>query len=268
VSLLSDSLDDFLAASEQEDGHSMVDRLASLLLDPLPEQIERLGASLEVSPIGREDLPEELIERMLSEDGHARIQVYPSGDLWNHDVMIEFVESIRVIWDEITGLPVNLVESARATWQSLRSALVGAILAITLLLWALWRSPWDVAIILGPLLLAALLTQSSTVVLPITINFANVIVLPLLLGIGVDSGIHLVQRANTPGTTAQTLMKTTTARAVFYSALTTVASFGTLVVSAHRGVSSLGWLLSVGMIFMLLANLVLLPALLALRARW
>jgi hopanoid biosynthesis associated RND transporter like protein HpnN len=267
VSGLGESLDAFLAAQQQEGGSRLVNRLALALLDPLPEQIERLNANLDVSRIGREDLPETLVERMISPDGHARIQVYPSGDLWNQDEMIDFVESIRVIWKEITGLPVNLVESARATWQSLRSALIGAILAITLLLLALWRSPSNMAIVLGPLLLAALLAQSSTVVLPISINFANVIVLPLLLGIGVDSGIHLVQRANAPGTTTTSLLESTTARAVVYSALTTIASFGTLAISNHNGTSSLGWLLTVGMIFTLLANLVLLPALLALRSR-
>jgi hopanoid biosynthesis associated RND transporter like protein HpnN len=267
IAALHRSLAEFLEATAGEPDGSSTGELADIILEPLPGQIERLMANLEVEPISREDLPPTMIERMLSEDGQARIQVYPSGDLWSHDVMVDFVESIRPIWGEITGLPVNLVESARATWHSLRSALIGSAIAIGLLLLSLWRSISDTAIVLGPLLLAVLLCQAATVVLPIPFNFGNVIVLPLLLGIGVDSGIHLVQRANSLGADSMALMGSTTARAVFFSALTTVASFGSLAVSAHLGVSSLGLLLVVGMILTLLANLVILPALLTLMAK-
>ena len=104
-------------------------------------------------------------------------------------------------------------------------------------------------------------------ILPVSFNFVNVIVLPLLLGIGIDSGVHLVYRANRIQNSSAELLSSTTARAVFFSAVTTIASFGTLVLSSHRGVSSLGALLVIGMLWMLLANLVLLPALLTLRAR-
>jgi hopanoid biosynthesis associated RND transporter like protein HpnN len=258
---------DFLEAADREPDTSAASQLADLVLDPLPEQIERLTANLAVEPISQEDLPASLVERMLSSDGHARIQVYPTGDLWDHDVMVRFVESIRPLWSEITGLPVNLVESARATWQSLRIALLAATGAIMLLLILLWRSVQDTAIVLGPLLLAVLMTQVSTVVFPLSFNYANVIVLPLLLGIGVDSGIHLVERSKQLRGSSQALLESTTARAVVFSGLTTVATFGTLGISTHRGVSSLGWTLVVGMTWTLMANLLLLPALLALRER-
>ena len=97
----------------------------------------------------------------------------------------------------------------------------------------------------------------------------NVVVVPLLLGIGVDSGIHLVHRAEALARTPEggDLLSSTTARAVFYSALTTTVSFGTLALSSHRGVSSLGVVLAMGMTITVLSNLVVLPALLALRHR-
>ena len=259
------ALSQFIDAVEREGRPQSVALLADLILDPLPAQLERLSQNLEVTAISRDDLPATLVSRMLSPDGHARIQVYPRGDLWNHSVMVTFVESIRPIWGEITGLPVNLVESARATWSSLREALAWATLAITLLLLALWRSPSRIALVLGPLALAVLLTQAATVVLPLSFNFVNVVVLPLLIGIGVDSGIHLVEQADDSGTTSALLLESTTARAVLFSALTTIASFGTLMICGHRGVASLGALLVVGMIFTLAANLILLPALLSLR---
>jgi predicted RND superfamily exporter protein len=99
------------------------------------------------------------------------------------------------------------------------------------------------------------------VVVGISFNFANVIVIPLLLGVGVDSGIHLVHRANVEGDAEGGLLATTTARAVFYSASTTIASFGALAFSSHRGMASLGTTLVIGMAFILVTNLVVLPAL-------
>jgi predicted RND superfamily exporter protein len=92
------------------------------------------------------------------------------------------------------------------------------------------------------------------------------VVISLLLGIGVDSGIHLVHRADHTSVEGEDLLTTPTARAVFFSALTTTVSFGSLAPASHRGVSSLGLVLAIGMVITLFANLVVLPALLALRA--
>jgi hypothetical protein len=116
-------------------------------------------------------------------------------------------------------------------------------------------------LVLAPLLLGAALTCATMVVFGISFNFANIIVIPLLLGIGVDSGIHLVHRADVDADGEVHVLGTTTARAIFYSAATTSASFGALGFSAHRGISSLGIMLVVGLFFMLVCTLVVLPAL-------
>jgi predicted RND superfamily exporter protein len=259
---LAESLATRIEAAE-EDPESLA-RLETVLLENLPGQLRQLDANLNVETITRASLPKGLTERMLAKDGHARVQVYPSEDLWDDAAMVAFVESVRLHWSDITGLPVNLVESADATWSSLREAMLWATVAIVFLLLALWRRIGDTLIALGPLLLAVLLTQVSTLVLPVDFTFANVMVLPLLLGIGIDGGVHIVYRAHRHG--ESDLHSGATTQAVWYSALTTIASFGMLVISAHRGVASLGFLLVVGMIWVLAANLVLLPALLRLRA--
>jgi predicted RND superfamily exporter protein len=127
----------------------------------------------------------------------------------------------------------------------------------------LWRRWTDTALVLVPLALASSLTVSAAVLLSIPFNFADVIVLPLLLGIGVDSGIHLVHRARQSGDVTN-LLGTSTARAVGYSALTTIASFGTMGFASHLGLATLGQLLTLGVCFTLLCNLVVLPALISL----
>jgi predicted RND superfamily exporter protein len=125
--------------------------------------------------------------------------------------------------------------------------------------------------VLAPLSLAAVATVAIAVLADIQFNFANVVVLPLLLGIGVDSGIHLVHRhrvaleEGTAGVPERELLETSTAQAVFFSALTTMVSFGSLALSRHVGFASMGQLLLIGVVVMLVANLVVLPAILAVR---
>jgi hypothetical protein len=116
---------------------------------------------------------------------------------------------------------------------------------------------------LAPLALGSILTCASMALLDMSFNFANVLVLPLLFGIGVDSGIHLVHRARHDAANAGgSLVESATAGAVFYSAMTTTLSFGTLALSGHEGMHTLGVMLTIGMFWTVVANLVFLPALL------
>jgi predicted RND superfamily exporter protein len=241
--------------------------LERTLLASLPAQLERLRRNLETSAIDREALPDGLVRRMLAEDGTARVQVFPAEDLGTREAMVRFVEAARSVSEDITGLPVNLVESSYVTWDSLREAIVWALVVISLVLLLLWRRPVDVGIALLPLLLAVELTAAATVAFGVSLNFVNICVLPLLLGIGVDSGVHMVYRARRSGGEGTSLLASTTAQAVFFSAFTTLASFGTLVLSDHRGIASLGTLLLIGMVLTLAGNLILLPALIVSQQR-
>ena len=111
------------------------------------------------------------------------------------------------------------------------------------------------------IILAAILTVACSVALGISFNFANVIIIPLLLGVGIVYGIHMVHRVRGGALPDGNLLRTGTARAVLLSALTTMASFGTLGFSSHVGMASLGQLLILGIALVLLCNLVVLPAL-------
>jgi predicted RND superfamily exporter protein len=139
-----------------------------------------------------------------------------------------------------------------------------AFIVITLLLWLILRSIKEVGIVLSPLILAGLLTSATSVVLSIPFNFANIIALPLLLGIGVDSALHILHRYKTALPENGNLLQTSTARAVFFSALTTTVSFGNLAGSTHAGTASMGVMLAIGVVSTLICTLVVLPALLKL----
>jgi predicted RND superfamily exporter protein len=214
-----------------------------------------------------EKLPEALLERMITSDGRVRIQIYPSEDLNDHAALAAFVENVQTITPEVAGSASEILASGRAVVVALTEALVSAFIVITAFLLLLWRRIDDTALVLIPLLLAAALTVAAAVLLDIPFNFADVIVLPLLLGIGVDSGIHLVHRARAAAPGDSNLLGTSTARAVAFSAMTTIASFGSLGFATHLGMATLGQLLTLGVGFTIVCNLIVLPSLIPLRPR-
>ncbi|MCA9511487.1 MAG: MMPL family transporter, partial [Myxococcales bacterium] len=266
VSRLRHLLDDFLArAAASDDPAPALRELERLLLSSLPAHVERLRASLAVGPIEEAQLPPRLVRRMRADDGELRLQTFPREDLSDSDAMARFVDAVRAVDPSATGVAVNLVAFGRTTQLAFAEAVAAAVVAIALVLGLVWRRAGDVALVLAPLALAALATAAAMVALDVPFSFFNVVVIPLMLGAGVDAGVHVVERARSvaPGE----LLATTTARAVLYSTATTLVSFGTLALSSHRGLAGLGALLAAGMALTLAANLVVLPALLAVRAR-
>jgi len=263
---LQEHLRRFLDRIEREGNEEAALReLEHLLLSSLPRQLERLRAALATDGIRLEDLPADLREHMLGSDGSARIQVYPSGDLRRHEDFVRFVSDVQAVAPGATGVSVNLVEFGRAIVESFQQALVSAVLIIAALLSWLWRRPLDVVLVMTPLLMAAICTGATMALLDKPFDFTNVCVIPLLLGVGVDSGIHLVQRAREGVGAGEDLLGTSTARAVYYSALTTAVSFGSLSFSAHQGMHNLGVMLTAGLAFNVMCILILLPALIELR---
>ncbi|MEM1200946.1 MAG: MMPL family transporter, partial [Pseudomonadota bacterium] len=159
--------------------------------------------------------------------------------------------------------PVEIVGGADVVARAMLQATGVAAILISIMLFLALRRIGDVLLVLLPICLAGVLLLATTVILGIPFNFANVIVLPLLIGLGVDSGIHLVMRTReeiAAGHQAE-LLETSTPRAVLLSALTTIASFGSLAVSTHRGTASMGELLTIAIILTLVCTLIVLPTL-------
>jgi len=239
-------------------------RLERNVLGSLPDQLRRITTALGAQPIDARTLPPELVRRAVAPDGRVRVDAYPREDISRDEAaLLRFADSTVATAPTATGIAITNVESARAVMGAFREALIGAALAITLLLLVLWRRVSDTLVALAPLLLATLVLTAIVVMLDMRFNFANVLVLPVLLGIGVDSGIHLVHRWRHADHTGDELLHTSTARGVIQSTLTTIASFGALALSVHPGLSSLGTLLTIGLMLILVCNLALIPALLA-----
>ncbi len=264
----------FLARLERlEEKSSQEAELAAFersLTGALPGQLRTLWTATDPRPVSLETLPESLAVRMLAPDGQARVEILPAEDLSDNDVHARFVDGVKEVVPEATGSAVTILEFGRAVVRSFRQALAMALFGVAFLLLLLWRRVGDMVLVLIPLGLALLVTSAAAAVIGIPFNFANIVVLPLLLGIGVDSGIHLVHRHRVTVETLghaeapeRELLETSTAQAVFFSALTTMSSFGSLSFADHVGFATLGQLLLIGVTLVLFANLILLPALLS-----
>lgn len=235
-------------------------RFAAALTGGLGKRLEALRLSLEAAPVTAATLPPEIRDNWIAQDGRARIEVFPAGDANDNEVLKRFVAAVRQVVPTVTGAPVSIQESGATIIGAFTTALVLAVLAITLLLALALRRVVDVVLVLVPLVLAALLTAGVAVLAGIAINFANIVALPLMLGIGVAFDIYFVMNWRL-GVTGP--LQSATARAVLFSAATTVAAFGSLALSSHRGTSGMGVLLTLSLGMTLATTLLFLPALLA-----
>ncbi|TVQ29597.1 MAG: hypothetical protein EA356_16420 [Geminicoccaceae bacterium] len=245
------------AAAARADALALVE-LEAAIFRFWPQLLDDLALALEAAPVTVDDLPPALVQRFRAEDGRLRLEVTPALGIDGPAAMQRFVGPVQDVAPGATGSPVQIVRAGEVIRNAMLQATLLAFLGITLLLWAILRSWRELAFVLVPVLLAALLTVGAGVVLGLPFNFANVIVLPLLIGFGVDSAIHVVMRTRVLAG-AQALGGTSTPRAVLLSALTTIASFGTLALSAHAGTASMGKLLTLSVLATLVATLLVLP---------
>lgn len=255
-----------LSLAQDPDGSpdpGILKRLEKTLLASFPGRLEALMTSLEAEQVNIESLPDMLRAHWLSESRHYRLEIYPAEDLMDTEAMRRFVRDVQSVAPQVTGPAVINIEAGDAVMKAFREAFTYAFIVITLILLLLLRHKIDVAYILTPLVLAALFTGALSVLLGIPLNFANVIALPLLLGIGVDSGIHMMHRMRHAPPENGRLLATSSARAVIISALTTIFSIGNLALSPHPGTASMGVLLTIGISMVLVCILLVLPALLS-----
>ncbi len=236
-------------------------RLEASLVGSLPEQLRDLRPLVTPERVRLQDLPATLTEQLVAPDGRARIEVFPRADVSDSVALERFVDSVRTVAPEATGSAVWMVEWGRVTWHAMVLALSVGMCCMVLFLVLLWRSAWDTVLAFFPLVLATALTGAAMALFGRPFNFANVIVLPMLVGMGVDNGVHLVHRHRTRPDEVDVLASST-ARAVFYAALATALSFGSMGFASHHGIASFGLLLTLGVTLTLVCYVIVLPAVL------
>jgi uncharacterized protein len=236
------------------------DRATEALVPGLKTLLDQIRLSLTAEAVSPDTLPTELIGDWIGRDGRARIQVFPKGDANDNATLQHFTRAVLAIAPEATGAPISVQESSRTIVHAFQQAGAWALLSITVLLALVLRRIRDVLLTLIPLFLAGLLTLGTCVVIGQPINFANIIALPLLFGIGVAFDIYFVMAWRSG---ARDILQSSLTRAIIFSALTTATAFGSLWLSNHPGTASMGKLLLISLGWTLVATLLFLPAILA-----
>ena len=252
-----------LDTASTDERSKLLNSLEDDLLVTLPTALQSLRLATEAAPFNEDDLPIELINRWHSPTtGEYRVAIYPAEDLNDNDALRRFVRSVQQVTPDATGAPMVSLEAGEAVVKAFGEAFLLALVGIIIILLILLRSLKYTILVLLPLLLSSLFTASFTVLLDVPFNFANIIALPLLLGLGIDSSLHMVHRSLNNEMVSEVLVHTSTARAIFYSALTALVDFASLMFSSHKGTASMGIMLTVGLTFTLVCTLAILPVLL------
>jgi hopanoid biosynthesis associated RND transporter like protein HpnN len=233
-------------------------RAEAAFVQPLKIALDGLRSTLQAQEITPETLPADLASDWVAADGRARVEVHPRGDPNDNETLRTFARAVLAVEPNASGGPILILKSGETVVRAFVEAGLWALLAITLLLLLVLRRLSDVLLTLIPLLLAGVVTLEICVLIGLQLNFANIIALPLLLGIGVAFKIYyiLAWRAGQTG-----LLQSPLTRAVIFSALTTATAFGSMWLSSHPGMSSMGKLLALSLVTTLAAAVLFQPVL-------
>ena len=234
------------------------EKVQQVFINPLQVELEQISNLLLAKPVTFESLPKDLVADWMTPDGRTRVQALPKGDPNDNETLRQFAKAVLAVEPTAIGGPISILEAGNTISLAFVQAGLWALVSITILLLLVLRRVTDVLLTLVPLALAGALTLELCVLLGIPMNFANIVALPLLLGIGVAFTIYYVVawRAG-----RDKLLQSSLTQAIVFSALTTGTAFGSLWFSSHPGTASMGKLLALCLAMVVLATLIFQPAL-------
>jgi hypothetical protein len=230
----------------------------AIFVEPLTVVLDGLKKSLQAEPVSLKTLPPDLVKTWKTKDGLQRVEALPRGDPNDNDTLRKFATAVLAAEPTAIGGPVSILKSGELVVRAFIEAGICALVVISLLLWLALRRITDVLLTLVPLLVAGAVTLEICVLIGMPLNFANIVALPLLLGVGVAFKIYYVTAWRSGRTN---LLQSSLTRAIFFSAMTTATAFGSLWLSSHPGTSSMGKLLALSLMTTLAAVLLFQPAL-------
>ena len=230
------------------------------LIPDLKTLLDELRKALEAGPVSTQSMPQDMVGEWVAKDGTARLEVFPKTNANDNKSLKRFSKAVLAVTPDATGAPITIQESGETIVSAFIQAGIWSFIAITIMLAAVLRRFRDVMVTIAPLVLTALLTLATCRAIGLQLNFANIIALPLLFGIGVAFNIYFVVAWR--GAASGKLLQSSLTRAVIFSALTTASGFGSLWLSSHPGTASMGELLIISLFWTLFTTLFFLPALL------
>jgi hypothetical protein len=249
----------------QEHGNKLAG-FQQALFDDVRETFGSLQHQNDTTPLRVDDLPAALRDQFMGVTGKFLLQVFPRDDVWQRANQEKFVTDLRKVDPNATGTPVQLYEYETLLKNSYVQAAWYSLAAIAVLVFFHFRSLGSVILSLLPVGIGALWLAGLMGWFGIPFNLANIMTLPLVIGIGVTNGIHILNRFAEERTPS--ILARSTGKAVLVSGLTAIAGFGSLILAKHRGIHSLGCVMATGIAMCMIAGLTFLPALLNLLGRW
>jgi hopanoid biosynthesis associated RND transporter like protein HpnN len=228
------------------------------MISPLNTALDELRNYLQAQPVTLETLPADIARQWVTQNRFYKVQILPSGDPNDNETIRQFARAVQSIEPNGVGGPIAILESGRTVIRAFFDAGMWALLSIAVLLWIVLRRLTDVLLTLIPLLLAGVVTLELMVLFGMQLNFANIIALPLLLGVGVAFKIYYIMAWRAGQTD---LLQSSLTRAVLFSALTTATAFGSLWLSSHPGTSSMGKLMALALVTTMAAAVLFQPVL-------
>ncbi len=241
-----------------ESNEATRDKTQAIFVSPLKIVLDQLRNSLQAQPVSLKTLPADLVATWKTKEGLTRVEALPRGDPNDNDTLRKFAAAVLVAEPNAIGGPVSILKSGETVVKAFIHAGITALVVISFLLWLALRRITDVLLTLVPLLVAGAVTLEICVLIGLPLNFANIVALPLLLGVGVAFKIYYVTAWRSGRTN---LLQSSLTRAIFFSALTTATAFGSLWLSSHPGTASMGKLLALSLVTTLAAVLLFQPAL-------
>jgi len=223
---------------------SVRQRAETVFVQPLKTTLDDLRHLLQAQTITVDNLPKGLARDWITPDGQAHVDIAPKGDPNNNAVLVAFAHAVQSVAPDATEGPIAILEARRTVVTAFIVAGACALLSIAIILFITLRRISDVLLTLIPLLMAGVVTLEICVLIGMPLNFANIIALPLLLGVGVAFKIYYIMAWREGQTN---LLQSVLTRAVTFSACTTATAFGSLWFSSHPGTSSMGKLLAISL---------------------
>ncbi|MEE9165371.1 MAG: MMPL family transporter [Nitrospinota bacterium] len=239
-----------------------LNKYQTILFTDFNKKMKTFKESLNPEKIVINDIPENLKERFIGKTKKFLLQVFPKMNIYEREPMEKFISDIWSIDPNASGTAVTASESSRLMKEGYIKGGIYALIAILLFVWISFRD-WRCAMLaILPLALGTLWTLGLMGLFNLPFNLANLVILPLIIGIGVDNGIHIVHRYRDDKDSIVSPVYKSTGKAVILSSLTTMIGFGSLMVASHRGIHSIGVLLTIGVGCCMIASLTILPAIL------
>src|SRR5713226_6418068 len=233
-------------------------RAHAAMIPPLETALDELRNYLQAQPVSLETLPPEITNEWVAKDGRFKVEILPEGDPNDNDTLRQFARAVQEVEPNGIGGPIAILESGRTVIRAFFQAGFWALASITILLWIVLRRFGDVLLTLVPLLTAGVVTMELMVIFGMKMNFANILALPLLLGVGVAFKIYYIMAWRSGQTD---LLQSSLTRAVTFSACTTATAFGSLWLSSHPGTSSMGKLMALALVTTMAAAVLFQPVL-------